>query len=349
MGLAMKKIPIRVLLLLIIASMACLVVNGTAEGADEKKKILYVDSYHPEYLWVQEITEGILRGLNISVTDDSFIDDSQSRVKLKIVHMDTKRNKSEDFKKQAALRVKEIIDAWKPDIVIASDDNASKYLIVPYYKNVDLPFVFCGINWDASSYGYPFHNVTGMVEVGLLEPMLNILRDYAKGEKIGFIGMDALSDRKDADAYKKIFHLHLTAHYVNSFEEWRAAYGMMQDEVDLLILGNVTGMAGWDHAAAQEFVVNATKIPTGTINRAMTEYTLTGFIKRGSEQGEWAAHTALQILDGKRPGDIPLTTNKKAKIFVNMDIAEKLDILLPARLIKYSTLIQKKRRETYPE
>jgi hypothetical protein len=40
--------------------------------------------------------------------------------------MDTKRNTSEDFKKQAGLKAKKAIADFTPDVVIASDDNGTK-------------------------------------------------------------------------------------------------------------------------------------------------------------------------------------------------------------------------------
>lgn len=101
--------------------------------------------------------------------------------------MDTKRNKSDDFIKEVALKAKNIIETFKPDVVIAADDNASKYLIEPYYKNASLPFVFCGVNWDASVYGYPYRNVTGMVEVAGAKKLVDLLKDFVKGGKVGLL------------------------------------------------------------------------------------------------------------------------------------------------------------------
>jgi hypothetical protein len=46
--------------------------------------------------------------------------------------MDTKRNPDERYKIRAAQIAKSVIGAYKPGIVPASDDNASKYLIKPY-------------------------------------------------------------------------------------------------------------------------------------------------------------------------------------------------------------------------
>jgi hypothetical protein len=57
------------------------------------------------------------------------------------------------------------LDACHPAVVIASDDDASEYRSVFHFKNADLPLVFCGVYSDASEYGYPCANVTGMVAV----------------------------------------------------------------------------------------------------------------------------------------------------------------------------------------
>lgn len=43
---------------------------------------------------------------------------------------------------EIALKAKEIIDSFKPDVVILSDDNALKYVYEPYYYKSKIPFVF---------------------------------------------------------------------------------------------------------------------------------------------------------------------------------------------------------------
>ena len=147
-----------------------------SEASYNGKKVLFIDSYHEGYAWSDGITNGIK-----SVVDGKGMN-------LKVVRMDTKRNASEDFKKEAALKMKAVIEDFKPDVVIASDDNASKYLIEPYFKGSNLPFVFCGVNWDASGYGFPTSNVTGMIEVTPVPQLLEQLKPYAKGNRIGFLG-----------------------------------------------------------------------------------------------------------------------------------------------------------------
>ncbi len=148
------------------------------------KKVLFVDSYHEGYAWSDGITSGIQKTLE------------GSGVELKIVRMDTKRNTDTAFKESAALKAKAEIEAFKPDVVIAADDNAAKFLIEPNYKDASLPFVFCGVNWDEKEYGFPYKNVTGMVEVTPLPQLIEQLQPFAKGDRIGFIGPDIANRQK---------------------------------------------------------------------------------------------------------------------------------------------------------
>ncbi len=67
--------------------------------AAPKKKVLFVNSYHPGYDWSDGITQGILDTFGARLKSDGEVDNSASKVILKIFFMDTKRNKSEEFKK----------------------------------------------------------------------------------------------------------------------------------------------------------------------------------------------------------------------------------------------------------
>jgi hypothetical protein len=217
------------------------------------KKILYVNSYHEGYEWSDGVTKGIL-----SVLDNTDIE-------LKIILMDTKRNTSEGFMKQAGLKAKKAIEDFKPDAVITSDDNAFKYVIMPYYKNVELPVVFCGLNWDAAIYNAPYTNTTGMIEVALIPQLIKRLKRYSKGDKIGYLAADVMTSKKEGYYYKKLFNLTFREKYVKTFEEWKAAFSEMQRDADILIVGNCSVINDWDDNEAKLFAEEHTKIPTGNI------------------------------------------------------------------------------------
>ena len=299
-----------IMLLIIFAS-----VYTTAGGKYAGKKVLHVDSYYAGYTW----SDGIAAGIREAFKDTG--------IELKRIEMDTKRNTSEAFKKAAALNVRAVIAEFKPDVVIASDDNASKYLIMPYYKDADLPIVFCGLNWDASVYGFPYKNVTGMVEIALVPQIIKQLKKFARGDRIGFLGDDTLTSRKNLQYHRDLLKINYNyIHYAKNFEQWQRKYIELQDKVDMLILINYVGISDWDKEKALVFVENHTKIPAGTNNTWTIPFSLLGIIKRPEEQGGWAAHAALKILDGTPPAKIPITHNKQGKLYYNLRIGKKLGI-----------------------
>jgi ABC-type uncharacterized transport system substrate-binding protein len=247
--------------------------------------------------------------------------------------MDTKRQTSEEHKQKVALEAKTLIESFKPDVVIAADDNASKYLISQYYKDAEVPFVFAGVNWDASVYGFPFTNVTGMIEVAPVPQLLEQLSTFAKGDRVGFIGPDLLTSRKEAENYKKVFDLDVTAHFAKDFDDWKAGFLKLQEEVDMIIIDTDHGVYADKKDEMLAFVETNTKVPTGSCYDFMSPYSLVVFAKVANEQGEWSASTALDIIKGTKPSDIAIAKNEKGKLIINSRISEKTGIELPFELI----------------
>src|SRR3972149_1817649 len=173
----------------------------------EGKKILYIDSYHAGYEWSDGVTRGIENILN------------NTGVELKILRMDTKRFNSRAFAEKAGLGAKSVIEEFRPDVVIASDDNAFNYVIMPYYRDADLPVVFCGINWDVSIYGGPYKNTAGMIEVSLTSQLISYLKEYSKGNRIGYLSADTETERKNALYYYKLFNINFTKIYFVKTQE----------------------------------------------------------------------------------------------------------------------------------
>jgi ABC-type uncharacterized transport system substrate-binding protein len=302
--------------------LSLLLVLSLCGAALAKQKVLFVDSYHEGYPWSDGITEGI---------QEVF---KGKDIELKIVRMDTKRNTSEEFKKEAALSAKGVIEAFKPDVVIAADDNASKYLIMPYYKDASLPFVFCGVNWDEKVYGYPYKNATGMVEVTPVPQLLAQLKPLAKGDRIGFLGPDTLTAKKEATQYNKVFELNTVNYFAKDFEDWKKGFVELQKKVDILLVDSDGGLYN-DYKEEQEaFVRGNTKIPTGSCYDFMAPYAVLTYGKIATEQGFWSAQTALKILGGTSPSAIPIVRNKDGLLIVNVKIAEASGTAIPFEIIQ---------------
>ena len=304
-----------------------MVFTGATQAAAVRysgKKILFVNSYHKGYPW----SDGIYQAIETTLKGKG--------IRLMQFEMDTKRHPSEQSKRSAAEKARVLIGNFKPDVVIASDDNASKYLIVPFYKNTKLPIVFCGVNWDATEYGFPTENITGMIEVQLIDQILATLKKYAKGDRIGFIKGDDLSARKEAAFYEKRFNIKIDKRFVKTYAEWERAYVDLQKGTDMILVGNTESIPDWNPEAARQFVEANTAVPSGNWDKWMKDYALVTFATVPAEQGQWAAGAALRILDGTSPGDIAVVTNKKAEIYRNMRIAKELNIIFPIEFIRRS-------------
>ena len=305
-----------------------------AVSAEKTKKILYIDSYNAN-LWSATIENGI-----------HSILDKHKNIELKIFRMDTKRFPLEQFKETSALKAKEIIREWKPDVVIASDDNAAKYLIVPYFMNSEIPFVFCGINFDSTIYGFPTKNITGIEEVILLDETLNIIKQYTKGNRLGLIAADNISSHRTykylSETENRKFH---SVRFVKDFDELKKAFIEIQPEVDMLFFYDTATVENFDLEKMVEFAKKNTIIPTFGSHFLNIRYSLLGTPKIGEELGKWAANTALKILDGAKPSEIPITKNKQTKIYLNLPIANKLGIKFPIDLLDNSYLIYNKNKK----
>ncbi len=287
------------------------------------KKIVWVDSYHQGYEWSDGVEKGIRETLD------------GTGVELKVVRMDTNRNPGAEFGKAAGLAAKAEIDAFQPDVIIACDDNAQEYLIVPYYKDTSMPVIFCGVNWDASPYGYPASNVTGMIEVDFVPQMVENLKEYAQGERVGYLSGDRSTDRKLAEIYNdRFFDGQMKVSFVKTFDEFKAAFLDLQEDVDILYIGNNAGIEGWDDEQARQFCTENTKIPSGTRQPWLAPYVLMVLGRFEDEQGIWSAQAALQVLDGTPISQIPMSENKKIRFILNLDIADELGVVFSPSLLR---------------
>ena len=297
-----------------------------------EKKILYVDSYKAT-IWSSVIKQGI----------DSVMQ-KHPEIEVKTFYMDTKKNKSEILKKQAALQAKKIIDKWKPDLVITSDDNAAKYLIKPYYLNSKIPFVFCGINGDISEYGFPAKNVTGILETPLFKETYKILKKFYKCEKIAFIGCNNLTTEKAYDYITRVDNINFDKKIlVSNFAELKQTCLNIQNKVDAIYFYDTYSVKNFNQEEMTEFCKKNITIPTIATAYSTIAHSLLGIPQSGEEHGKWAAQASLDILvNNISPQNIPISKSKHGKLYLNMTIAKKNGLKFPVNLIDRSALISEK-------
>lgn len=298
---------------------------GTVEALP---KCLFVSSYHQGYAW----SDGVERGLRKTL---------DGHCELRQFDMDTKRRKNIEQIQDAAQRAKQLIDSWQPDVVITADDHAARHLVVPYFRNAELPIVFCGVNWTVAEYGFPYPNVTGMIEVAPVQSMIEQARSLVpQARRVLYIGADTTTERKNAtrvgDAATTL-GLEYDTRFTASLASWISAYTTGQS-YDFIVIGSNAGIADWNQAAAIEAIRPLTRKLSVTSHKWMMPVTMLGMTKVPEEQGEWAGLVALQILGGAEPGSIPMIANRKWDLYLNRSLVDVANIVLPAQLISKGKL-----------
>lgn len=287
-------------------------------------KCLYISSYHHGYEWNDGLERGIENALQGKCTLDKF-------------YMDTKRNKSEPFGQEMALEAKAYIEASKPDILLVADDNASRYLIQPYYKDHVIPVVFCGINYSVKSYGYPYSNATGMIEISPIRPLLKYTKSIQKDLKLGvYLASDVISQHKEFELNQKVYAsqgITLLPMFVSDMNEWLEAYSDAQKQVDFIIVGNNGGIEGWDDQLATAQALKKGKLLSVSNYEWMNRYALLTVSKLAEEQGEWMAQVAVAVLGGENISEIPIVVNRRWQVYVNVSLMGKNQVKVPQKVM----------------
>ncbi len=301
-------------------------------------RMLLVQSYHPEYLWVETITQGIRSTV------------AGTRVDLDILYMDTKRHPDAAWKAESGRRAMERVARYKPHVILTIDDDAQTYFARQLVGG-SIPLVFCGVDADPSKYGYPATNVTGIIErphfresidlASRLRPIQRIAvmscNDSTSIAALGFMKQDKLS--VEVAEWRM----------VDDFDQWKQAVFHFNTSVDALVIRSYQavcksgGRQIEDPKVVVDWTVEHATIPTIAFHDfEINDGLLVGVVKSGHEYGAMAAEYALQILDGVSPATLPVKRTKTGIPMVNRSTAARLGISLKDDAIRGVTLVSEK-------
>jgi ABC-type uncharacterized transport system substrate-binding protein len=296
--------------------MLSLHVIGCNQERNDRKAVVYINSYHRGHPSSDEIMDAVIE----SFPRDSF--------DLASFFMDTKRNPSQEHIENVAAQLIDSVERIGPDILIVSDDNAVKYVVQPLVKSQDLPVVFCGVNGSDSEYNLPRSRVTGMLEILPVEEAVAAVQRHRPNEKrLLVLNENTTTSRKEAvllDTMYRRLGVQVTHNLVDDFEQWKAVFAEANGQYDFMYVVTHGAIAGWDHTEAVAWVRQYIQIPVFTCEDFMMPYAVLGVAKVATEQGIWAARAAKKILKGKSPEDIPVASNRMTTVWLNDYLAEKV-------------------------
>ena len=126
--------------IMLLVLFCCCVAVPVAADADShtKENILILNSYHPGYKWTDDVTRGILDGLQ-SMKDAS---------KFYIEYMGTKWANSPPYFDSLVTTYREKYRDIRFSVIFVTDNDAFEFVLA--HRNSifgNVPVVFCGVNW----------------------------------------------------------------------------------------------------------------------------------------------------------------------------------------------------------
>lgn len=302
-----------------------------------KPKIVILHSYDKDYAWVKGINTGINRVL-----------EGHREYAVSWYYLDTKRHPSPEFKANAGMAMRRMIEAAPPDILIAIDDDAQEYVARHLLSHPTLKIVFAGVNNEPANYGFDHaRNVTGILEriplAALKETLLLIAQDNHMHQPITikFIGDHSETVRGD-ERYFRSFDMNpiqvLDSSLLETFDEWQQVIRDSKGKVDFIVCSNYRKIKR--QANSNELVPAAEIIHWTEQHSEVPLIGTNGFFSQDGgmlaigtspyEQGEVATKLALELLiDNRQANQLPFHTSVQFVVAMRAALVRDRHLKLP--------------------
>ena len=297
------------------------------------KRVLLVHSYDKDFVWCAGITEGVKKAFE---GVDCEID---------VFYMDTRKRTDEEWKIKSGRLALDKVSSYKPDVVIAADDNAQHYFAMHLAGRDDVQAVFCGVNAEASQYGYPAQNITGILERPYPRKCADLLlRIDPRIKRLALMGdQSATTDflfssfEKQDDMPIEIF----AYAKMGDFGIWKKAVKKYQDEADAIgfltyrMIKDESGKIMDSRDVMDWTIANCRKPTVGIAGYMISDGALCGVVESPQIQGLEAGKIAVQMIQGnKEAGDFPISIPKQGSSMLNLTTAWEIGCSIPSEVIR---------------
>ena len=317
--------------LALIIAVIQLILPSFSLAVQDKKSVLYINSYHNGYKWSDSLLEGVRTVLN----------NSNYKVDLQIEYMDAKKFHYDTLKENHFALFKEKFVGESFDIVVISDNDALNF-VNQYREELfpGVPVVFCGIN-DLMEADLGTGNMTGVVEVYDLVATLNVAKKlHPKRDRVIILidnSTAGVTIRRQAEKILEQTDTDLKVEFwiQLSLEEAQQRVSHLPDDTFLFIAPYYQTIHGRFYTSEEvsEAIYRHSTVPIYTAWEFMIGYgAVGGRVLSGVEHGKMAGEMALQILQGKKADDIPILREPSGIYLFDYNVMDKLGInqdLLP--------------------
>ena len=305
------------------------------------RSILHRNSYHPGYVWGDDIVVGVR----------STIVDSGMPIELYTEYLDSRRYPSPRNLEAVAHYLETKYGGHNFDLVIVSDNAAFDFSLEHRDRLFPgAPLVFCGYNGFRSAEHPHLDNITGVSEeidipggIGLATALQGDL------EELIFIGSTHdLTFGRIYELFEKETAPELAAQGLPvrtlvdlPIEQILPLVANLGGKKAVFILGPLTSLSTGQPLspeASSRLIAGACTVPSYSfLDLNISTGVLGGWVVRGRQQGETAARMALAILNGADPGELPVAMATPHVAIIDYKIMDRFGI--PSRFIPKGAII----------
>ena len=304
---AMRRFFFITILVMIAAS--CVMVSPASVHAEQdgRKQILLLNSYHQNFIWNEEIFQGM----------QDVLRPKETGIILHVEYMDTKRV---EFNEQYVLQLRDVFQhkykGMRFDVIMVTDNNAFEFMRRYHDKLFPgTPVVFCGVNNFDQSLIEEHQLFTGVAEnvdaKGTLETALKL---HPKTKSVYVINDHTPSGTALAQSIKEQlgdFFPNLDIIYSGKLDldELLAEVEDLPDETIVLFGIYYRDLNGrfYDIGESVSALSLRAKAPVfGLFDFDLGNGIVGGLLSSGQHQGQTMAQMALHVLAGRHPMNIPV-------------------------------------------
>ncbi len=293
--------------------------------ASTSKEILVLHSYNDGLKWSDGITLGIKE-----------VTEKYPNYELTIEYMDSKKIDSQEYFDTLINLYEKKFSNRKYDVIISVDNYAYEFVLKNHRKLFNgASLVFCGVeNFDKNQIPTEMKkSVTGVIEYKELKKNIELIKEIIKELNILYIISDdsfsslaikeqILNDSKEFEEEVKIIFdnqidIDTISEKINSLDKNSAILftSLYKDKNGKYITYN----------NLREFFKNS-KYPIFALNKIhLSQGVVGGIMVSPQEQGVEAAKKAVEIIEGKKAGDLPFVT-PTSKYYFDYEILKKYNL-----------------------
>lgn len=284
-----------------------------------KPRIFVLHSYNDNMPWVQSLNQGLR-----SVLGD------KSYISLRYFYMDAKHHHTDLYRARLIKALKSTIAAWKPDILIAFDDDAQNVAVREFSHSPGIKVILAGITDSRRWLEYEnTPNITGITEQIPVKAIREILSLMFRNQKrIYYLSdnsnaaktLDKSITKEDWGSYTLVAHKR-----VKTLSEWQAAVREAEKTADILLVSVYHTLEDQGKLVKPKQLVNwmntYSRIPVvGVYEAFIIDGGMLAIAISSLEQGYTAAWLALNIIEKKLTiQEIPLLHGKTFSLFIQKE------------------------------